>query len=63
MSGLTPTQLKLIADFLSNMAVVWFAAAFIAPTNFLLTIISSIEGLIALVLAIWIMHIKEVQYL
>lgn len=33
MQGLKTSQLKLFAEFFSNMAVVWFGTAFIAPQS------------------------------
>lgn len=59
MKTLTYKQKELIAVFLSNMAVVWFSAAFIAPVNPTNTIRAAINGFIALIIAI--ITIKEVR--
>ncbi len=53
-------QRKLIAGFFSNMSVLWFGAALIAPANQVVAIRSFIQGLIAFTIAILIMSIKGV---
>lgn len=45
---LADSQLKLLAEFLSNMAVVWFAAAFVAPMDLVFALKASLSGLLTL---------------
>lgn len=54
--SLNQYQLRLIAEFFSNMAVVWFAAAFIAPVSQATIIKSLVNGFVALGLGILLLR-------
>ena len=56
---LASSQVKLVAEFFSNMAVVWFAAAFVAPVSQLTVAKSLVNGFLALLIGIVL--IKEVK--
>lgn len=45
-------QVDIIAEFMSNMAVVWFAAAFISPASIQAVVVHSGYGIFALTTAI-----------
>ena len=45
-------QVNIIAEFMSNMAVVWFAAAFISPTSAQSIVVHSGYGIFALTAAV-----------
>lgn len=58
---LTNLQLKLFADFYSNMAVLWFGAAFISPIGVLSTFKFLMYGIFSLIFAmIFIKGVKEI---
>lgn len=49
---LSVSQRKLLSEFFSNMAVVWFAATFIGATNALLSLQYGLSGIFALIIAL-----------
>lgn len=55
----TELQIKLLADFFSNMAVVWFAAAFVGGINMIISLRSVLFGIVCLLTGIIL--IKEVH--
>ncbi len=56
----TSLQLKLIAEFFANLAVIWFGAAFITSTNLITSIQAGLNGIFALIIGIILMKgVKE----
>jgi len=52
MVTLTKSQLQILSQFFSNMAVVWFAAAFIGSSNIGFVLQYGMAGIFALVLSL-----------
>lgn len=59
MMTLNHDQIKLIAGFFSNMAIVWFAAAFIEPRDIVTMFRAGLSGVFSL--AFGIVVLKEVK--
>lgn len=53
------SQLRLLAEFFANLAVVWFATALIAPTNLIIAIKAILSGLLSIYVGLIL--IKEVE--
>lgn len=55
----TKSQTKVLAQFFSNMAVVWLAASFIGINDILFVLRYATPGLLSLILALLL--VKEVE--
>ncbi len=55
MKLLNALQIRLLSEFFANMAVVWFAAAFVAPIDFQAELRSLINGSLSLVGALFLL--------
>lgn len=59
MKSFSITQLKLLAGFFSNMAVVWFVAAFIEPKEPITMLRAIVSGGLSIIVALFL--VKEVD--
>ncbi len=50
------SQLKLLSNFFSNIAVVWFTAAFVGALNLPLTLRSIGNGIMALLVGLYLLR-------
>lgn len=48
------SQRRLLAEFFANLSVVWFGAAFIAPTDIIGILKSLASGGVAIFIGIWL---------
>lgn len=48
------SQRRLLAEFFANLSLVWFGAAFIAPSDTIGTIRSLLSGGIAIFIGMWL---------
>lgn len=53
------SQLRVLSEFFSNMAVIWFAAAFVAPASPNYTLRAAFSGFLSILLALFLL--KEVE--
>lgn len=55
----TNSQLKLLAEFCANVAVAWFAVAFIAPIDTLTSIKGVANMMVMIVIALKLMEVAK----